>query len=42
MGNNRLDALILMYVHENILDDINLSDVSNNFADREDSSKVNI
>ena len=29
MGNNRLPALMLVHVHNNILDNINLADVAN-------------
>ena len=39
MGNNRLHALMLMYVHKNILDNINLADVAHEFVDRKDSRK---
>ena len=39
MGNNRLYALMLENVHINILDNINLADVANQFVDRKDSSK---
>ena len=38
MGNNLL-ALILMHVHKNILDNINLGKVANEFVDRRDSCK---
>ena len=30
---------MLMHVHENVLDNINLVDVANEFADRKNSSK---
>ena len=39
MGNNRLHALMLMHVHKNILDNINLADVANQFVDRKDRRK---
>ena len=39
MGNNRLHTLILMYVQKNILDNINLADIANEFVDRKDSRK---
>ena len=39
MGNYRLQALILVHVHNNILDDMNLPDVANQFIDRKDSCK---
>ena len=39
MRNNRLQALILVHVHRNILDNINLADVANEFVDRKDSRK---
>ena len=39
MGNNRLPALMLVHVHNNILDNINLADVANQFADRKDRRK---
>ena len=39
MGNNRLYALMLVYVHNNILDNINLADVANQFVDRKDRRK---
>ena len=35
MGNN----LMLVHVHNNILDNINLADVANQFADRKDRRK---
>ena len=38
-GNNRLHALMLVHVHNNILDDINLADVANQFVDRKNSRK---
>ena len=37
MGNNRLHALILVYVDNNIWDNINLADVANQFVDRKNS-----
>ena len=42
MGNNRQPALILMHVHRNILNNINLADVANEFADRKESRKQTI
>ena len=39
MGNNRLYALMLVHVHNNILDNINLADVANQFVDRKDRRK---
>ena len=39
MGNKRLHALMLVYVHNNILNNINLADVANQFVDRKDSHK---
>ena len=39
MGNNRLQALILVHVHKNILDNINLADVVNEFADKKAVNK---
>ena len=39
MENNRLQALMLMHVHKNILDNINLAYVANEFVDRRDSRK---
>ena len=39
MGNNRLHALMLVHVHKNILDNMNLADVANEFVDRKDSRK---
>ena len=39
MGNNRLHALILVHVHKNIVDNINLADVANEFVDKKDSRK---
>ena len=40
MGSNRLHALImLMHIHKNILDNINLADVANEFVDKRDSQK---
>ena len=32
MGNNRLHALMLLHVYDNILDNINLADVANQFV----------
>ena len=42
MGNNRQPALILMHVHRNILNNINLADVANEFVDRKESCKQTI
>ena len=39
MGNNRLHALMLVHVLNNILDNINLADVANQFVDRQDRRK---
>ena len=39
MGNNRLHALMLVHVHHNILDNISLADVANQFVDRKDRRK---
>ena len=39
MGNNRLPALMLVHVENNILDNINLADVGNQFVDRKESRK---
>ena len=40
MGSNRLHALImLMHIHKNILDNINLADVANEFVDKRESQK---
>ena len=39
MGNNRLHALILVHVHKNILNNINLADVASEFFDKNDSRK---
>ena len=36
---NRLHALMLVHVHNNILDNINLADVANKFVDRKDRRK---
>ena len=33
MGNNPLHVLILVHVHKNILDNINLADAANEFVD---------
>ena len=35
MGNNRLRALILVHVHKNILNNINLVDVADEFVDKD-------
>ena len=37
MGNNRLHALMLVHVHKNILDNMNLPNVANEFVHRKDS-----
>ena len=39
MGSNRLHALMLMHVHKNILNKINLANVANEFVNRRDSQK---
>ena len=39
MGNKWLHALMLVHVHINILDNINLADVANPFVDRKDRHK---
>ena len=39
MGNNRLHGLILVRVHKNIFNNINLADVANEFVDKIDSRK---
>ena len=39
MGNNRMHALILVHVHKNVLDNLNLADVANEFIDKKDSRK---
>ena len=39
MGNNRLQALILVHVHKDILDNINLGDVANQFVDKKAANK---
>ena len=39
MGNNRLHVLMLVRVHNNILDNINLADIANQFVDRKDRHK---
>ena len=39
MGNNRLQALILVHVHKNISDNINLADVANEIADKKATNK---
>ena len=36
MGNKGLHVLILLHVHENILDNINLAAVANEFVHRKD------
>ena len=39
MGNNQLHTLTLVHVHNNILDNMNLPYVMNQFVDRKDSRK---
>ena len=39
MRNKRLHALMLVHVHNNVLDNINLGDVANQFVDRKDRRK---
>ena len=39
IGHNRLHPLMLMHVHKNILDNIILADVTNEFVDRKDNCK---
>ena len=39
MGNSQLYALMLMHVHKNVLDNINLADVKKYFDDRKESCK---
>ena len=39
MEDNRLRALILVHVRKNILDNINLANVANEFVDRKDIRK---
>ena len=39
IGNNRVHNLLLVHVHNNILDNINLADVMNQLVDRKDSWK---
>ena len=39
IGNNRQHSLMLVHVHNNILDNINLADVANQFADIKDRCK---
>ena len=39
MGNNRLQALMLVHVHNNILDNTNLADIANQFVDKKDRYK---
>ena len=38
-GNNRLHALMLVHVHINIVDNINLADFANQFVERKDNRK---
>ena len=42
MRNNGLHALTLVHVQKNILDNINLADIANEFVDRKDSRRKNI
>ena len=42
MGNNRLYVLMLVHVNNNILDNINLADVANQFVDRKNRRTTNI
>ena len=39
MGNNRLHALILVHVHINIVNNINLADAANQFVVSKESHK---
>ena len=39
MRKNRLHTLILVHVHKNILDNINLADAANEFVDKKYSHK---
>ena len=39
IGHNRLHPLMSMHIHKNILDNIILADVANEFVDRKDSCK---
>ena len=39
IGHNRLHPLMLMHVHKNILDNIILADITNEFVDRKESCK---
>ena len=39
LGNNRLHSLMLVHVHTNILHNINLTDVANQFVHRKDRRK---
>ena len=40
MGNNQLHALMLMHVQKNILDNINLAYVINEFVDRKEPQTI--
>ena len=42
MGNNRLHALILLHVHKNFLDNMNLNDGRNEFVDRKATKQSDI
>ena len=37
-GNNRLHALMLVHVHNNVLDNINFADVANQFVDKKEAA----
>ena len=39
IGKNRLHTVMLVYVHNNVLDNINLAYVANQFVDRKDRLK---
>ena len=39
MGNKQLHALMLVHVHNNILDNFNLDDVANQSVDRKNKRK---
>ena len=40
LGNNRLHALLLVHAYNNILDNIKLADVANQFVNRKDIHKL--
>ena len=42
MRKKRLHTLILVHVHKNILDNINLADVANEFVDKKIQPQTNI